>query len=60
MFPGSPSFRTLLANLYQETKGNSLFVVETVRVTALAQHEVNQPGTILPPTVQEVIASRLT
>jgi predicted ATPase len=50
----------LLAILYQETEGNPLFVVETVRMRALAQHEIDQPGTILPPTVQAVIASRLT
>src|SRR5215469_808105 len=33
---------TMVANLYQETEGNPLFVVETVRVTALAQRESAQ------------------
>jgi DNA-binding SARP family transcriptional activator len=51
---------TVLATLYRETEGNPLFVVETVRVKALAQRESAQPGTMLPPTVQAVIASRLS
>lgn len=59
----------VLTDLYQETEGNPLFVVETVRAGALEQERPVQqasggvnarPGSMLPPTVQAVITSRLT
>jgi len=57
--------------LYQETEGNPLFVVETVRAGALGQQKGPFPtsptnndalasfASLLPPTVQAVIAARL-
>ena len=58
--------------LYQETEGNPLFVVETVRAGALEQQREPCPtsptyndddtasaASLLPPTVQAVIAARL-
>jgi predicted ATPase/DNA-binding SARP family transcriptional activator len=47
--------------LYQETEGNPLFVVETVRAGFVKGHE-QQSGSqrrVLPPTVHAVIATRL-
>ncbi len=57
-----------IAHLYQETEGNPLFVVETVRAGALAAGSNGQAthaaaparaGAHIPPTVQAVIAARL-
>ncbi len=57
-----------VSGLYQETEGNPLFVVETVRARAMEQGvAVQQPaesrtapyGSMLPPTVQAVITARL-
>ena len=56
--------------LYQETEGNPLFVVETVRAGSVEKVKTGQlsfeeadsvtlSGTLLPATVQAVIASRL-
>ena len=57
--------------LYQETEGNPLFVVETVRARALEQqrepfpthstynHESASAAPLLPATIQAVIAARL-
>ncbi len=54
--------------LYQETEGNPLFVVETVRAGVTKKVQTGQlslqeaftrPGALLPPTVQAVISSRL-
>src|SRR5260370_761676 len=60
---------TLLTALYQETEGNPLFVVETVRAGALERNDPALPSGItvplvpqaskLPPTVQAVISARL-
>ncbi len=59
---------TIIAALYQETEGNPLFVVETVRAGAVERVRTGQlsleeqhvrPGALLPPTVQAVISSRL-
>lgn len=53
--------------LYQETEGNPLFVVETVRSGSVEKVKTGQlslealsarPGAALPPTVQAVILSR--
>ncbi len=54
---------TMSSNLYQETEGNPLFVVETVRAAALARgkgdtRSVSLAST-LPPTLQAVIAARM-
>jgi len=58
--------------LYHETEGNPLFVVEMVRAGTLGQRGRAQPGTVsplplltqpgstLPPTMQIVLAARLT
>jgi len=49
------------AQLYQETEGNALFVVETVRAGLIGRRratEAASPGD-LPPTVQAVIEARL-
>ncbi len=58
--------------LFHETEGNPLFVVEMVRAGTLGQHGRAQPGTVsplplltqpgstLPPTMQIVLAARLT
>ena len=60
--------RAVITALYQETEGNPLFVVETVRAGAVekvktGQHSLEdshvRPGALLPPTVQVVISSRL-
>lgn len=56
-----------LANdLYQETEGNPLFVVEMMRAGTLEQHVANMPHSLLthptsqlPPTVQTVLTARL-
>jgi len=54
--------------LYQETEGNPLFVVETLRAGVTEKVQTGQlslqetftrPGALLPPTVQAVISSRL-
>jgi DNA-binding SARP family transcriptional activator/predicted ATPase len=47
--------------LYRETEGNPLFVVETVRAGLVESHPVRHDGQLngLPPTVQAVIATRL-
>ncbi len=59
---------TVITALYQETEGNPLFVVETVRAGAVEKVKTGQlslensharPGALLPPTVQLVISSRL-
>jgi predicted ATPase len=56
------------ADLYAETEGNPLFVVETIRAGMLAREragawQTSQPGTPgkapLPPRIQALIASRL-
>jgi tetratricopeptide (TPR) repeat protein len=58
----------VIAALYQETEGNPLFVVETVRAGVVEKVRTGElsyedpsarPGTLLPSTVQAVIASRL-
>lgn len=58
----------VITALYQETEGNPLFVVETVRAGAVEKVKTGQlspedshvrPGALLPPTVQVVISSRL-
>ena len=59
---------TAMVNLYRETEGNPLFVVETVRAGSLKQDDgvastergpLPQRGSSrLPPTVQAVIAAR--
>ncbi|HKF39320.1 MAG TPA: BTAD domain-containing putative transcriptional regulator, partial [Ktedonobacteraceae bacterium] len=58
---------TAVANLYRETEGNPLFVVETVRAGFLEQGNGGAPaergplpqrGSRLPPTVQAVLAAR--
>ncbi|HEX9131750.1 MAG TPA: AAA family ATPase [Ktedonobacteraceae bacterium] len=58
----------VISALYQETEGNPLFVVETVRAGAVGKVKTGQlslensharPGALLPPTVQLVISSRL-
>ncbi|HJT58569.1 MAG TPA: BTAD domain-containing putative transcriptional regulator [Ktedonobacteraceae bacterium] len=57
--------------LYAETEGNPLFVVEMARAGTLGQHEreqssvkssltlLTQSASMLPPTVQNVLATRL-
>jgi DNA-binding SARP family transcriptional activator len=53
--------RAWSAQLYQETEGNPLFVVEMVRAGLLQgwrENDDNQAA-VLPPTVQAVIATRL-
>jgi serine/threonine protein kinase/tetratricopeptide (TPR) repeat protein len=56
------------ATLYQETEGNPLFIMETVRMGLLEGRGTNQrstgktpaaSGASLPPTIQSVIAARL-
>ena len=56
------------ATLYQETEGNPLFIVETVRMGVMGERGTSHlstgkthaaSGTTLPPTVQSVIAARL-
>ena len=58
----------MMTDLYQETEGNPLFVVEIVRAGVLEQesdhdgphpHGVDDHGFVLPPTVQAVIAAQL-
>jgi DNA-binding SARP family transcriptional activator len=55
----------LVADLYRETEGNPLFIVETVRMgvgeTREAEHlsKAESRSSKLPPTVQAVIAARL-
>jgi DNA-binding SARP family transcriptional activator len=58
----------VITALYQETEGNPLFVVETVRAGTVEKVKTGQlsledsharPGASLPPTVQAVISSRL-
>jgi len=57
---------TMAVNLYHETEGNPLFVVETVRAGTLEAQgaeghtiEDKTNHSMLPPTVQAVIAARL-
>ncbi len=51
------------ASLFQETEGNPLFIVETVRAGLIQGHDGGemalQAGSTLPPTVQAVISARL-
>lgn len=58
----------LASDLYRDTEGNPLFIVETVRAGALApeesEHQSDEDRTLphiskLPPAVQAVIAARL-
>jgi predicted ATPase len=50
-----------IAHLYQETEGNPLFVVETLRVgLATPQERLESEGLRLPPRVQAVLETRLT
>ena len=58
----------LAAHLYQETEGNALFVVETIRMGVTELQGLEQPpGDLAPlspqaplsPTIQDVIAARL-
>jgi oligopeptide transport system substrate-binding protein len=49
----------LTAELYRETEGNPLFVVETLRAGLPGPDTATTPRLRLPPTVQEVIAGRL-
>jgi len=59
---------TLAAHLYQETEGNPLFVVETMRMGVAEPQGLEQPPgepaplssrALLSPTIQDVIATRL-
>jgi tetratricopeptide (TPR) repeat protein len=59
---------TVMPTLYQETEGNPLFVVETVRAGIVEKGRADhlsygnlpaRPGSFLPPTIQAVIATRL-
>ncbi len=62
----------LTSGLYHETEGNPLFVVEMVRARTLEEHAGEQyagekplplltlPASTLPPTVQTVLAARLS
>ena len=51
------------ATLYQETEGNPLFIVETVRAGLIERQTAGemtlQSGSTLPPTMQAAIAARL-
>ena len=58
----------LAAQLYQETEGNALFVVETMRMSVAEPQGLEQPlvdstplsfQSTLSPTIQDVIAARL-
>ena len=58
----------LAAQLYQETEGNALFVVETMRMSVAEPQGLEQPPgdsaplsfqATLSPTIQDVIAARL-
>ncbi len=58
----------MVADLYRETEGNPLFVVETIRMTTGGTKGMEDPSpgasitalsSQLPPTVQAVIAARL-
>ena len=58
----------MAAHLYQETEGNALFVVETIRMGAAEHQGLGQtsdnpvplsPRVTLSPTIQDVIAARL-
>lgn len=54
---------TLAAQLYEETEGNPLFVVETMRLGMLEQQHTSfksSPLTTLSPTIQAVITARLS
>ena len=57
-----------IADLYRETEGNPLFVVETIRMNTGGKSGIEHPfpsnsiavsGSQLPPTVQAVITARL-
>jgi serine/threonine protein kinase/tetratricopeptide (TPR) repeat protein len=57
-----------VTDLYQETEGNPLFVVETMRMSTAGTGGkerrargalISGPGSQLPPTIQAVIAARL-
>ena len=59
----------VVSDLYEETEGNPLFVVETVRAGAVEREKTGKlaiggtktrRGSMLPPTVQAVITARLT
>ncbi len=62
---------SVASDLYAETEGNPLFVVEMVRAGTVEQHRtatggaemplplLTRPASMLPPTIQTVLAARL-
>lgn len=58
---GHPLKNSLAEQLYQDTEGNPLFVVETVRAGPMAAINADATGmeTVLPPRIQAVIEARL-